>query len=322
MAAPARAGAARPTAAAAAPRTRPRAAAPRALLLARTRRAAAAARAAPSRTSGAAKLTGRSRDARGSLPERHVQRLACGRRARRRRRPRRPARRRLSPRRRPRDPAPARRRRCSITSPLRTPARSAGPSSVDRRRPRAPSGCVGEAGAVVTPSHGRGIASPCSSCGTIWRTVFEGTAKPMPMLPGHAGRRDLRVDADHVAAVVEQRAARVARVDRRVGLDHLVDREAVRRLDRAPEAGDDPLGGGAVEPERVADRDDEVADLDGARVGESQRLHASRHAIGVDRDDGEVARRVDCRARRRRSRRRPGRSARARASRCRRRARS
>ena len=55
--------------------------------------------------------------------------------------------------------------------------------------------------------------------------------------------------------VVEQRAAGVAGVDRRVGLDHLVDREAVGRLDLAAEAGDDALGGGAVEPERVADRD-------------------------------------------------------------------
>ena len=77
----------------------------------------------------------------------------------------------------------------------------------------------------------------------------------MPMLPATPRGRDLRVDADHVAAVVEQGAAGVAGVDRRVGLDHVVDREAVRRLDRAPEAGDDPLGGGAVEPERVADRD-------------------------------------------------------------------
>ena len=61
---------------------------------------------------------------------------------------------------------------------------------------------------------------------------------------------------------VEQRAAAVAVVDRRVGLDHVVDREAVRRLDRALEGADDAGRDGALEPERVADRDDRVADLD------------------------------------------------------------
>src|SRR4051794_10953925 len=40
-----------------------------------------------------------------------------------------------------------------------------------------------------------------------------------------AGRLDLRVDADHLAAAVEQRAARVAVVDRGVGLDCVADRE-------------------------------------------------------------------------------------------------
>jgi hypothetical protein len=49
-----------------------------------------------------------------------------------------------------------------------------------------------------------------------------------------AGGRDLGVDADDVSAVVEERAAGVARVDRRVGLDDLVDREAVGSLDLAP----------------------------------------------------------------------------------------
>ena len=76
------------------------------------------------------------------------------------------------------------------------------------------------------------------------------------------------------AAGVEQRAAGVARVDRSVGLDHLVDREAVRRLDLALEAGHDACRRRAVEPERVADRDRGVADLDVTRVGEGERPHA------------------------------------------------
>src|SRR4051794_6935023 len=49
---------------------------------------------------------------------------------------------------------------------------------------------------------------------------------------------DLRVDPDHAPVRVEQGAARVARVDRCVGLDDLVDVEAVGRGDVAPEAGD------------------------------------------------------------------------------------
>src|SRR3954452_14835946 len=78
---------------------------------------------------------------------------------------------------------------------------------------------------------------------------------------GLAGRRDLRVDADHARAHVEERAARVAGVDRCVGLDDLVDLDAVGGADVAAEAGDDARGRRAVEAERVADRDRGVADL-------------------------------------------------------------
>src|SRR5262249_60194655 len=45
--------------------------------------------------------------------------------------------------------------------------------------------------------------------------------------------RDLHVRADHLAGLVDQRAAGVAVVDRGVGLDRVRDRIAVRRLDRA-----------------------------------------------------------------------------------------
>ena len=50
---------------------------------------------------------------------------------------------------------------------------------------------------------------------------------------------DLRVDADHLAGAVDQRPAGVAGVDRRVGLDHVADREAVGGLDLALERRDD-----------------------------------------------------------------------------------
>ena len=60
----------------------------------------------------------------------------------------------------------------------------------------------------------------------------------MPTEPWPPPVCDLRVDADHAAVGVEQRAARVAGVDRGVGLDHVGDREAVGRLDLALRAPD------------------------------------------------------------------------------------
>src|SRR3954466_14405547 len=99
--------------------------------------------------------------------------------------------------------------------------------------------------------------------------------------------RDLRVDADHAAGRVQQRPARVARVDGRVGLDRLVDLEAVGRLDLAPNARHDARGDRPVEAERVADGHGGVADLDLVGVRERQRLDALRGAAG-DLDHGEV----------------------------------
>ena len=87
-------------------------------------------------------------------------------------------------------------------------------------------------------------------------------------------RRDLRVDADHAAVAVEQRAAAVAGVDRGVGLDRAVDREAVGRGQLAVDRADDARGDGALEPERAADRHDRIADLHG--LGRAERRAACR----------------------------------------------
>ena len=128
-----------------------------------------------------------------------------------------------------------------------------------------------------TPRYGRSIVWPCLRRGT---TCADGVG------------RDREADADVAvaglpavaiceltpitrAAGVEQRAAGVAGVDRRVGLDDLVDLEAVGRADVAAEAGDDAGGRGAVEAERVADRDRRVADL---HAGSSRRARAGRRS--------------------------------------------
>src|SRR3954463_15313900 len=86
--------------------------------------------------------------------------------------------------------------------------------------------------------------------------------------------------------------AGVAGFDGRVGRDHSVDREAVGRLDLAAEPRHDALGGGAVEPERVPDRDRHAADVYAGGVSELERLPALRPRARADRHDGEVARGV------------------------------
>ena len=84
-----------------------------------------------------------------------------------------------------------------------------------------------------------------------------------------AGRPDDRgIDADQLAVQVHERASRVARIDRGVGLD-----EVLVALDvdpAAPERAHDPGGDGLAEPEGVADGDDEIADLEYVAVSERE----------------------------------------------------
>ena len=176
---------------------------------------------------------------------------------------------------------PAAVRRARAGPPLVTASTAAPPSPAD----------------VDTPIQARSIACPRARRGITSRTVFEGTAKPTPTLPPRAGGRDLRVHADHPAAGVHQRPAGVAGVDRGVGLDHLVDLEAVGRLDLAPEAGDDPRGGGAVEAERVAHGHDRVANPDLSESRERQRRRVRRRRSGSMRSTARSRGGVAARAR-------------------------
>ena len=122
--------------------------------------------------------------------------------------------------------------------------------------------------------------------------MFDGTANPTPRSRARPRRLDLRVDADDARVAVEQRPARVAGVDGRVGLDRARDREAVRRLDLAAEGRHDAGRERPLEAEGVADRDGEVADADAPRVGQRQRLQAAAHAPRQDAHEGEVGRAV------------------------------
>src|SRR5439155_2922417 len=95
---------------------------------------------------------------------------------------------------------------------------------------------------------------------------------------------DLRVDADYLAGQVEERSTRVAVIDSRVGLNRVRDREVVRRghfaMERAHDAGGDRL----LEPERTADRDHALADLERARVAEGEWVQ--QRGGGVHLQDG------------------------------------
>ena len=112
-----------------------------------------------------------------------------------------------------------------------------------------------------------------------------GTASPRP----DAGDRG--VDADHSAAGVGERAAGVARVQRRVGLDDVLDDAGrVARADRqGPAEPADHAGGHAAgHAHRVAHRDHEAADPQVVGVAVDGRV--GDRTVGAD--DGEVGQRV------------------------------
>ena len=117
--------------------------------------------------------------------------------------------------------------------------------------------------------------------------MLMGIANPMPCAPPP---RMAVLIADDLAAQVEQRAARVARVDRRVGLQEIVVAARVERhvLLRAALGADDAGAHRVREAERIADRDDPVAHVDRVRVAEGQRAQVLR----VDAHDGDVRLRV------------------------------
>ena len=88
-----------------------------------------------------------------------------------------------------------------------------------------------------------------------------------------AGRQDRRIDADDPALQVDQWTARIAGVDRRVGLDEIL--VAFDAETAAPERADDARGHGLAETERVADRQHEIADLQPVGIADRDRGQTS-----------------------------------------------
>jgi hypothetical protein len=98
-----------------------------------------------------------------------------------------------------------------------------------------------------------------------------------------------RVDPDHGAGGVQEWPAAVARVDRGVGLDQVVERASVG-LDLAADRGHDAARHAVRErPERASDRDDQLADLERVRVAHRGRRQPGR----VDLHDRQIGQRVD-----------------------------
>src|SRR4029079_18711718 len=92
-----------------------------------------------------------------------------------------------------------------------------------------------------------------------------------------------------LAGRVQQRAAAVAGVDGRVGLDEIGQGRALDR-DVTADGRDDPARDRVGElAQAAADGDGGLADLDGRRVADRGGGEAGR----LDLDDGEVGQRVD-----------------------------
>ena len=91
-----------------------------------------------------------------------------------------------------------------------------------------------------------------------------------------------RVHADHLPC--ELTVAPVAGIERRIGLQHVVDEPPGLRAHRTPERAHDSRGHGVLEAVGTADRDRHLAHLDAARVAEDAPVV---HGRG-EADDGEV----------------------------------
>ncbi len=161
------------------------------------------------------------------------------------------------------------------------------PCCTGRWKSCATSGAIARAS---TPRKAWTTAPFAISCAATFFTVLMGIAKPMPMLPPPLSVWICELTPTTSPCGVQERPAGVAVIERGVGLDRVVDRGAVRGddlpLERAHDSGRDR----AVLAERVADRDDGVADVHQVRVAELQRRQRAR--LGLDLEHRDVGARV------------------------------
>ena len=98
---------------------------------------------------------------------------------------------------------------------------------------------------------------------------------------------DGRIDADHLPCRGHQRAARIAGIERGVGLHDVLDHPPGARLQRATERGNDAGRDGRVEAERIADRYGDLSALQPGAVAQFRGrerdglVDAQQRQIGV-----------------------------------------
>src|SRR5208337_1710309 len=97
-----------------------------------------------------------------------------------------------------------------------------------------------------------------------------------------------RVDADDVAAGIDERTARVARVQGRVGLEYIVNKPARPGAERSAQGTDNTGGHRTLEAVRMANRQRELSDAHLLRVAQRGRDEITR----VHADHGEVGLRI------------------------------
>ena len=183
-----------------------------------------------------------------------------------------------------------------MRSSARRPARSAGEPGITSTTSTARSRPDARAQARRERPGARGDADPGAAHAAVAHQLAT-TTRRVVALTGHGepepDARDRGVDPDDAPAAVDERAAGVARVERRVGLDHVVDHApgvAVADRQRAAERGDDARGHRAREAVRVADRDDELADAQRRGVAQlgGRRARRARSAAARGRVSGSA----------------------------------
>jgi hypothetical protein len=94
------------------------------------------------------------------------------------------------------------------------------------------------------------------------------------------------VDADDFATRRNERAARIAGIERGIGLDHVLDQAPGARAQRAAERRDHAGCHRRFEAERIADRDNELSSMQSFGIAESRRWQMLRRRRAQQRKIG------------------------------------
>ena len=94
-----------------------------------------------------------------------------------------------------------------------------------------------------------------------------------------------RVDTDHPTLGIDQRAPGISRIERGIGLDHIVHQSPGARAQGAPQSRDHPGGHALRVSQRIADGDRHLADTQHRGVAE---FHERQRRRGADTQHGKI----------------------------------